>query len=367
METARSPLAENPPPYSAHVSEDGSFTLGPRRNDDSCSCCSMMDGRAGRIMCVILFTVTILVCVLLILSLSDIQYYQMGLKKSKITGQVYTNRVYFSGRYFTGLFVNFKKFKRDAHLLRFHELRIINKEKFELKVDCSLQYFLRPEDLHLLHDKFDLYYEPVLRKTAAAAIKNRASQYSITDYRLRREMVGAGLGEAASRALGGTCCREDCSVHRCREGCKIYRTCNATEKGLFADAAHFQMLKLDISDQEQRFLQQVLEQELKDTEIFKQNTTLTRKKTEEQSKLIENEAFELAENGEARAALVKEKAKAEAKAIVEDARTSGLSSLYETLNISREEDKKTIDYMRTLRGKKSANLYIGFSYVVAKP
>merc|ERR1719505_390231 len=86
-------------------------------------------------MCVILFTVTILVCVLLILSLSDIQYYQMGLKK----------------------------FKRDAHLLRFHELRIINKEKFELKVDCSLQYFLRPEDLHLLHDKFDLYYEPVLR------------------------------------------------------------------------------------------------------------------------------------------------------------------------------------------------------------
>ena len=137
---------------------------------------------------------------------------------------------------------------------------------------------------------------------------------------------------------------------------------------MFADLANFQLLNIKITDsQQKKYLQQVLEQEKKDTVYYGQSEAITRKETERRMKRIESEATEIAQNAEARVELITDKARVEAKAIVERARTSGLSILYKALNITTEDEKKAFDYIRTLRNQKNSNIYIGFDTVVAKP
>ena len=250
-----------------------------------------MDAKCMKYILTITAIAAVVIIILVTMSFSDLDYFQMGFKKSKISGAVDTSKVYFGGRHFLGITSTFKTFKADAHLIHFDKLTIFNQEKIQVTLSCSLQYMLRPEDLKLLHDRFDINYQPVLTKTAASAIKNTASKYSIVEYRLQRLKIAQGLADGVALALGGTCCRVDCGEYECRPGCMDYTMCNSTDKGLFADVVHFQLKKIDITDgQEKRFLQQVLEQELKDTEEYKQNETITRKKTEEEKKLIENEA-----------------------------------------------------------------------------
>ena len=40
-----------------------------------------------------------------------------------------------------------------------------------MKVDVSFQYFLKKEDLPILHRNYDLFYEKVIRTSAMDALK----------------------------------------------------------------------------------------------------------------------------------------------------------------------------------------------------
>ena len=93
---------------------------------------------------------------------------------------------------------------------------------------------------------------------------------------------------------------------------------------------------------------------------------MARKETEKQKKKMENIALEVAQNATAKASLLKAKATASAKAILEDARNSGLQIIYNTLNITSESHKKTLDYVRVLRDHNNAHMYISFNTLVAK-
>ena len=54
-------------------------------------------------------------------------------------------------------------------------------------------------------------------------------------------------------------------------GCKRYDLCTKRDKGLFVDLVYFQLQDVNLTpEQESRFLKKVLEQERKDTELFKQ-------------------------------------------------------------------------------------------------
>ena len=80
---------------------------------------------------------------------------------------------------------------------------------------------------------------------------------------------------------------------------------------------------------------------------------------------IENLADEIGQNAVANSTLIKSKASVESKALVEDARNQGLQIIYSSLNITNEEHKKTLDYVRTLRDSTNTNIYVGFQYMVA--
>lgn len=81
-----------------------------------------------------------------------------------------------------------------------------------MSLSCSLQYFLRIEDLRLLHDQFDLKYESILKSSARDAIKSAATQFSTRDYGTMRGEIEDTLFEAARNRLGGVCCPTWCDL-----------------------------------------------------------------------------------------------------------------------------------------------------------
>lgn len=191
----------------------------------------------------------------------------MGFAKRKSTGTVDRSKVYTGGRHFIGVDYTFKIFRADAHIEAFPKIEFFNKDKLAVTMTVSLQYFLMPELLKSLHDAYDLGYRPVLRTTVGAAIKDAATRYTVDEYRKERAKVAEGLFRAAKISLGGTCCYSDCKKYECMAGC-LQSNCT---KGLYAYVKYFQLEEVDITEQqEEKFLQTVIEREKRDTENFKQ-------------------------------------------------------------------------------------------------
>eukprot|EP00794_Sanderia_malayensis_P017302 gene17302-19034_t len=324
----------------------------------------------GGLLCLLLvcFCIGALLMVILIpMSFSDLEYYEMGFKQRRSTGTVDRSKVYYGGRHYIGVDYKFKKFKLSVHLEAFNKISIFNKDKLEVSMTCSLQYVLLPDELQSLHDSYDLDYAPVLRTTAQEAIKNAATQFSVNQFRLTRSNVSKTLFEAARVALGGTCCPKNCQLFTCYPGCQPYSTCTKKDKGLYASLKYFQLQAVDISSEEKKkFLQNVIEQEKQDTEKFKQEEKIIRKKTEQEKFVIQNTALEVSQNATAKSQLINAQASAHAKAIVEDSRNSGLQIIYSNLNITSEKHKKSLDYIRVLRNHKNAYMYSGFTTLVGR-
>ena len=104
-----------------------------------------------------------------------------------------------------------------------------------------------------------------MRNTAKTAIKNTAKRFSKDDFRYSRELVEQALLEAVQLALGGVCCRKDCSKYTCRNNCTKYSNCKTEDKGIFVDARYFQLHDFDITETlKDQWLGQVVKRE--DTE-----------------------------------------------------------------------------------------------------
>ena len=82
---------------------------------------------------------------------------------------------------------------------------------------------------------------------------------------------------------------------------------------------------------------------------------------------IENEMEQIAQNSTASANLIRSKSKADADAIVENARSEGLLNLYKQLNINTPLQRQRFDYLRTMRNQDKAHLTVGYSTLVAGP
>ena len=93
---------------------------------------------------------------------------------------------------------------------------------------------------------------------------------------------------------------------------------------------------------------------------------LVRKDTERLKNEINNEAAEIAQNATAQVTVIRAKADAEALLKVEKARDTGLSYIYQQLNITKEEHKSSFNYLRTLRGKKNIKFNVGYTTLMAR-
>lgn len=79
---------------------------------------------------------------------------------------------------------------------------------------------------------------------------------------------------------------------------------------------------------------------------------------------INNTAAELSQNATAQADLIRAKASADAQAIVENAHNAGLQLMYGRLNITAQEEKASLNYLRTLRDHQDVYMTINFNSLV---
>lgn len=93
---------------------------------------------------------------------------------------------------------------------------------------------------------------------------------------------------------------------------------------------------------------------------------VVRKETERLKNEINNAAAEIAQNATAEATIIRAKANAEALLTVEQARDTGLSFIYQQLNITDETQKNAFNYLRTLRGQKNAKFNVGYTTLMAR-
>ncbi|XP_066305257.1 uncharacterized protein [Branchiostoma lanceolatum] len=312
--------------------------------------------------------IALLAVILIPLSFSDLQYYQYGFIKRKSTGAVSLEKVYSSGRHFVGPDYEFKVFQADAHFEELTNIAIFSFDKLEIQVTCRFQYFLRKDDMPLLHDTYDRFYQPVIRTSAIDAIKGAAPQFNTRQYIGQRKIVEDTLADAVKLRLGGTCCKRDCadSTEGCVSGCKPYDTCTKEDKGLFVDVKYFQIGRVLIpNDVQGRFLLSLTQLLDAEQEQYLQDATIVRKETEAEVEQIENEAREISQNATAQSGLITSRANAQAVAVVEDARNSGLSLIYTRLGLSNDDHKASFNYIRTLRDHESVYMSVNYNTLIS--
>ena len=79
-----------------------------------------------------------------------------------------------------------------------------------MQLDCTMQYFLRPEELAYLHDTYDLLYNDTIRYSAIDALKGVTGDFTTREFGVKRAIVEETLFRAVRKRLGGTCCKLGC-------------------------------------------------------------------------------------------------------------------------------------------------------------
>ncbi|XP_072034483.1 uncharacterized protein [Amphiura filiformis] len=308
--------------------------------------------------------VTIFLIVILVpLGFHGVEYYEYGFVKSTTTRKVDTSKVYGMGHHSIGITKGFKTFQADAHLIALKRVEVFTSNRLAVNIDCSFQYFLRRDDLKLLHDTYDLQYEEILQNNAIDALKGATKDFATEDFGRNRSDIESAMFKAVRLRLGGICCKRNCedSSEGCEIGCLDYSQCTIEDKGLFADVKYFQMGYVDIPENvRERNLKTLTQREDGDREVHLQTAQLARVETDRIVAEIENQAEEIAQNATAQSALILSRAEADSRAILEQSHNEGLSKLFNDLNMTSQDQKASLNYIRTLRDHR--NVYLGVNF-----
>ncbi|KAK3082983.1 hypothetical protein FSP39_010818 [Pinctada imbricata] len=286
-----------------------------------------------------------------------------GFIRQKSTGTVSLDDVYSTGKHFIGPDFEFKVFQADAHFLELDRIRAFTSDRLEVQVSATMQYFLRKEDLPLLHRRFDLQYEDVVMKSAEDALKGEITKFTTRELYEKRAETESSIYKAVRQRLGGVCCAINCNSfqYACPPGCIERDFCLEENKGVFVDVKYFQLGEVFIHrDVEERYLKTLTLKEDNEREKLIQDAQVERKRTDKLVRQRKNEVLEIQQQAEALSKLLRVESVANYTVIVEGARSKGLKDLYAGLGITQQIYKNSFDYLRTLRGLENVWLTVDF-------
>lgn len=312
--------------------------------------------------------IALVLVIVLPMSFVTLEYHEYGFRRQKSTGWVDTEKVYSGGKHFLGPDYEFKTFPADAQFLDLNYIRVFTRDKLEVSVTAHAQYFIRKDELPLLHKAYDIYYEDVMRSSAVDAIKGALPVYNTTELKTKRREIEAVIYKAVRERLGGQCCRPNCDAYlqACAEGCISPSKCKDSQKGLNVDVKFFQLTDIVIpSTVSERFMENLLLVEKNLREQHFQNATVIRKETAGKVAEIKNQAKEIREFASSEARKLKVVSESEYTSAIEIARGTGLKKLYESLKITSQEHMNSFDYLRTLRGLDNVHLTVDFQQRIA--
>ncbi|XP_046542842.1 uncharacterized protein LOC124253170 [Haliotis rubra] len=265
-------------------------------------------------------------------SFEYVNYYNIALRKSRLTGIVDRNRVLYPGCYVLGPDVDLMYFSSTAHTIS-ATVSVFTEDKMVIDVEVSLQYFLRPEEVGKLHSMFDMDYHDVFESLVFNTIKNEGTKHSLDMYRQNRPQLERDFHHKIRQRLGGTCCPSccpnDCSNKTVCELCASAATCDG---GYHADVEYFQMGKISIPN-----------------EVFDRDTC-----GRPSSRLVS--AAEIRANATVNGKMIGVVAESEKEKIIQKSYIQALKDFYQKLNVVEEDHKLSLMMMRAYDDIKD-NLY----------
>ncbi|WAQ94051.1 hypothetical protein MAR_006522 [Mya arenaria] len=306
--------------------------------------------------CVLTGLVALTSIIVMPMCFSYVEYWEYGFVRQRSTGKVNTGVIYSGGKYFLGPDYEFKTFKASAHFLDLENIAIFTADK--------LEYFLREDELPLLHDRYDIHYKEVVSSSAIDALKGAIPVFSPRELTGNRSQVEEAIFKAVSQRLGGKCCRPDCDEeykYACFEGCKQRDECLDSDKGMNVNVKSLQMTGVKIPEiVEDRYMEALTLKEKAAREELMQTASIIRRETTALVNAVKNNATEINQEAIATADGERKIANADYQSYIEGARAIGLRNLYERLNITDQEHKNSFDYLRTLVRFNKARLAVDF-------
>ena len=118
-------------------------------------------------------TTIILLCILLPLSLSGVEYYNYGFAMRRSTGAVSTDRVYEAGLYGMGPDFKFKVFNRGAHIVQWKDISMWSNSNSSEAVGLEFKVLLlfthyalnNPSQVFNITDEMLLISPPTLKRS----------------------------------------------------------------------------------------------------------------------------------------------------------------------------------------------------------
>jgi len=286
----------------------------------------------------------LLLVILLPLSFSYLDYWELGLKQNKFTGKVDTNEVYDQGRFFIGPNYKFFKYQGDAHNVHLEDVAVFSdggsdSVGLSLKVDVDFTYFINKDELGQLHKDLASNYENAVLSRTNDAIKNTATTVQLRDYFQNRKVVEEKFKVAIQ--------------NRWNENPTLHMTLDRFYLGRI-------IIPDSIADKQ---LSAKIQLETNKKEEFLQKARVEREITAVEVNSIYLQKEKLIKQTKAEASLVTANAIAEAEKIKSEAINVGTKDLLLSLNISTQEHSTAYTYIHTLQNRANAGTTMKVSYL----
>lgn len=199
----------------------------------------------------------------------------------------------------------------------------------------ELQYFLIKEDLKLLHDSYDIYYQSIIVNNAKDALKNSVTKFDTDEFITNRSVIQKDLYNGVRQRLSGKCCLPGCKKRKecpsckqwelCDDNCKPRPTCTKEDKGLFVEVRYLQLHDIDIPIQvnERKLLSLIRDLEKEKEQSVKQEM-IVKKQTELLVAQIKNNAKEILANATAQSDFILNQAEVNYSRTIEDIHNQGI-------------------------------------------
>ena len=290
----------------------------------------------------LLFVGSLLVVILMPLSFSKVEYYEGCLNTQRSTGKVDRDKIWKTGNHLTGPDYMFRCFPISAQNFN-QQLSVWSRSSATdagsaLTLDISFQYQLMPEKLGELYSLVTLDYDSIITSNAIDAIKNTGPLFGIDQYLTQRAVVEATFSKNVSIAIAD----------------------------VFAEVVALELRDVRVeSEYAAARLAAAIQEESNAKEDYIQQATLVREQTEVEVVKIENDARRVEVTAQSKGLYITSSAEYEAKRLVENARNLGYKELFDTLGISAEAHKASLDYIITLSEVDAAQkkTYVNFDPV----
>ena len=215
----------------------------------------------------------------------------------------------------------------------------------------------RPAQIEPIWLNFADQHETILRLVAENILRNHGNQFSIYDYRARREHVEFRLSRVLQKALSGDCCPVCCASDTCSKtieySCARLKHCNDSKQecsnGYFVDIDAVYIYKVALPKQIIKILYTLMLKPIF-TEIAEsqENAAIVWIETEKQRNQWLNKAREVLMNAFADSELVNEKARIKLESTVLKQLGSSERRMFNRLNVNTTKNQLAASFLLEL-------------------